>query len=199
MIGSCVAYSLLETSRISCTDRNFHVFDIIRSDAPNSLLKELGLENPPEHLVSILFYSFHTNHTYSFTFELSTILQNVLDSNSFDDGICKAFPYNFETIDMALFNIGFTEEKRKIIYKILACILYLRTITFEKEENKDDCHVSMKSRLALKCAADLIQVDEQKLERALILQVIKAGNTLIEFVFLISLLSIIYIRLKWWK
>lgn len=48
MIGSCVEYSLLETSRVSGTDRNFHVFDILRNDAPDSLLKELGLENLPE-------------------------------------------------------------------------------------------------------------------------------------------------------
>lgn len=85
-------------------------------------------------------------------------------------------------------NIGYTEEKRNTIYKILVSILFLGSIIFEKEAVKDGCRVSNGSLQAVKNAADLIGVNVQTLERALLMRDIHIGKTTILFVFLSSLL-----------
>lgn len=86
-------------------------------------------------------------------------------------------PYNFEEVDTALGNIGFTTEQRLSIYKILAGIIFLRKIKFDAID--ESAHI-VDSRESLINASELIGIDFNALEKALIMRCICVNQTTIE-------------------
>lgn len=73
--------------------------------------------------------------------------------------------FDFKTIDAALGKI-YTEDKRTIIYKILAGILFMGNIEFEKIDD-DSCNITSKSEQALLKASSLVQINPDELKNIL--------------------------------
>lgn len=84
---------------------------------------------------------------------------------------------NSEHLDTALGNIGFTTEQRLSIYKILAGIIFLRKIKFDAID--ESAHI-VDSRESLINASELIGIDFNALEKALIMRCICVNLTTIE-------------------
>lgn len=71
-------------------------------------------------------------------------------------------------MDKALERIGISHNERHRIYKILAAILHLGNVEIEDEIGSDKCKISEQSRKHLKCAAILLDIEQEVLEIVLL-------------------------------
>lgn len=77
-------------------------------------------------------------------------------------------PHSFQTIDAALAQCRLTKEQRIVIYKILASILFLGEIEFEKSDIVEECKISASSVSPLANAAHLLGIEASKIEDILL-------------------------------
>lgn len=92
--------------------------------------------------------------------------------------------YDFKELDTALGKIGYVDENRHLIYKILVGILFLGNIDFETIDNS--CCIA-NTQEALINAAHFIGVDLDELEKGLLTRCIRVDKSTIEFVFVLQL------------
>lgn len=79
---------------------------------------------------------------------------------------------NFEKVDISLKSLGFDQETRTRVYKILATILHLGNIEFE-DADSDSSKISSNSQASCDHAAYSLSLDRNELEKSLISRIIK--------------------------
>lgn len=86
--------------------------------------------------------------------------------------------HDFEKLVIALRNAGFSEEKRNLIFKILAGILHLGNVSFYRtynEENSQECYVVNASQLSI--AAEMLGVEISRLQNILVSRSLNVKDT----------------------
>lgn len=77
--------------------------------------------------------------------------------------------YSFSELDHALSGMGYSNEGKQKIFKLVAAILHLGNISFqEKVDKSGTCQITDDSKCYLQNAADLIEITTDTLEKALI-------------------------------
>lgn len=74
--------------------------------------------------------------------------------------------YSFNAVDSALSQLGFTEQMKFVVYKLLAAILHLGNIELEEDCN-DIGRLKDSSTIWFESCAELLQVDAKTLKQAL--------------------------------
>lgn len=82
-----------------------------------------------------------------------------------------------EAIDGALNDVGISHADRMRIYKTLAAILHLGNVIIEEDILSEKCKISQLSKNHLEHAADLLNIDQQILETALLTRSIEVAGT----------------------
>lgn len=129
----------------SSGENNFHVFYILLQQAPNGLKNEL-------HLNACSKFSY-----LKYGWESPTICSPV---------------HSFDVMDMALLNLGFSVETKKMIYKWIAAILHLGNIKIIESGGYSE--ISESSISSLTYAADLLDISSHELKKALLVHVIES-------------------------
>lgn len=93
----------------------------------------------------------------------------------------KGHFYSFNAVDLALSQLGFTEQKKFVVYELLASILHLGNIDLEEDCN-NICRLKDSSKISFESSAKLLQVDAKILEQALFHRHL-GGKDNIRFVF----------------
>ncbi|KAL1545296.1 myosin-6-like [Salvia divinorum] len=142
--GAAIRTYLLERSRVcqlSDPERNYHCFYMLCA-APEKDVEKYKLGNPRD------FHYLNQSNCYE--------LDGVDDSKE------------YLTTRRAMDIVGISDEEQDGIFRVVAAILHLGNIEFEKESDGDASHPKDdKSRFHLKTVAELLMCDEQCLEDSL--------------------------------
>lgn len=78
--------------------------------------------------------------------------------NRFDD---------FSAVDSTLSDLNFTGQMKFALYKLLACILHLGNIEFQKNADGNVTFANNSSKIGFELCAELLQTEPQTLKNAL--------------------------------
>lgn len=81
----------------------------------------------------------------------------------------------FDQMDNALLNLGYSDESRNLIYQWIAAILHIGNIKII-EDDDGNCKISESSMRFLNDAAILLNVDNVKLQNALLFRHINGAK-----------------------
>ena len=85
---------------------------------------------------------------------------------------------DFAQTDKALGNLGMSEKERLSVYSAVAAILHLGNIKFQdnQEDVRGGCQLTNSSITALKIASDLMGIDPEELQHALLSRVMQPSK-----------------------
>ncbi|XP_073228472.1 unconventional myosin-VI-like isoform X3 [Porites lutea] len=154
VVGGFISHYLLEKSRIckqSHGERNYHVFYRLCSGAPQQLKSKLGITKAEDFL--------YLNR--------GTIKDKNLDDAS-----------DYRRMEESMNKVGFSEEEKANIFKVVAAVLHIGNIAFEESQDKDGgSAMSSKSTNSLHTAAQLLDVSPEELKMSLTTRMMSAGGS----------------------
>lgn len=83
---------------------------------------------------------------------------------------------NFEAVNRALERVGVSNEKIMRIYRILAAILHLGNIAIKDDNSSSKCEILQVTRFHFEITADLLNIEQQTLETALLTRDIEVNG-----------------------
>lgn len=108
--------------------------------------------------------NFHIFHSCQDLLNYKIDLDSLYSSNSpYNISYC----HDLNDVDTKLECMGISRELRVEMYKILAAVLHLEKLVLE-EDNAGKCQISESSRMHLDHITNLLEIDEQSLERSLL-------------------------------
>lgn len=154
VVGGFISHYLLEKSRIckqSKGERNYHVFYRLCSGAPQQIKSKLGITKAEDFLY---------------------LKQGSIKDKNLDDAV------DFDRMDESMNKVGFSEDEKANIFKVVAVVLHIGNIAFEDSGDKDGgSMVSSKSKNALNFAAQLLDVSPEELKMSLTTRKMSAGGS----------------------
>lgn len=84
-----------------------------------------------------------------------------------ESNIARNRSVDFNTVDMTLSELGFTDEMKLILFKLLACILHLGNIQFRQNEDRSVHFENDLSKIWFESSVELLQVEPEILRNAL--------------------------------
>ncbi|GFY96251.1 myosin family protein with Dil [Actinidia rufa] len=148
--GATIQTYMLERSRvchISKAERNYHIFYLLCA-APPEVQEKYKLGSPK------LFHYLNQSDCYEL------------------DGVNDADEYL--ATRKAMHIVGISEDEQEAIFRVVAAILHLGNIEFEKGKEEDSSAIKKETRFHLDMTAELLKCDPKSLEDALIKNVLKA-------------------------
>lgn len=74
---------------------------------------------------------------------------------------------DFKAVDSTLSQLGFTDQKKFTLYKLLACILHLGNIKFVENFDGNIDYENDLSKIWFESSAELLEIEPKVLENAL--------------------------------
>lgn len=153
VVGGFISHYLLEKSRIckqSKGERNYHVFYRMCSGAPQQMKSKLAITKAEDFLY---------------------LKQGSIKDKSLDDAA------DYRRMDDSMNKVGFSEEEKANIFKVVAAVLHVGNIAFEESGDKDGGSVvSSTSNKSLNFAAQLLDVSPAELKMSLTTRMMSAGG-----------------------
>lgn len=156
--GSSNTTYILEKSRVvfqEKDERNYHVFYQLLKGATPQLLAELELTD------------IAANPTKAFYINQS----GCIDIDNVDDAA------DFQEVNDAFRDVGFSADDQRSLYTIVAGILHLGNVVYvAHEENPDESVITPESHVWLERAARRLGVEVEFVKKALLYKMIRSGN-----------------------
>lgn len=153
VVGGFISHYLLEKSRIckqSNGERNYHVFYRLCAGAPQQIKTKLGITKAEDFLY---------------------LKQGSIKDKNLDDVA------DYRRMDDSMNKVGFSDEEKANIFKVIAAVLHVGNISFEDSADKDGgSMVSSKSNKSLNFAAQLLNVSPEELKMSLTTRKMSAGG-----------------------
>ncbi|XP_074625951.1 unconventional myosin-VI-like [Acropora palmata] len=153
VVGGFISHYLLEKSRIckqSNGERNYHVFYRLCAGAPQQIKTKLGITKAEDFLY---------------------LKQGSIKDKNLDDVA------DYRRMDDSMNKVGFSDEEKANIFKVVAAVLHVGNISFEDSADKDGgSMVSSKSNKSLNFAAQLLNVSPEELKMSLTTRKMSAGG-----------------------
>lgn len=154
VVGGFISHYLLEKSRIckqSKGERNYHVFYRLCAGAPKQLKSKLGITKAEDFLY---------------------LKQGSIKDPNLDD------TSDYRRMEESMNKVGFSEEEKANIFKVIAAVLHVGNIAFEDSgDTEGGSVVSLKSTNCLNIAAQLLDVSPEELKMSLTTRMMSAGGT----------------------
>ncbi|XP_029180635.2 unconventional myosin-VI-like [Acropora millepora] len=154
VVGGFISHYLLEKSRIckqSNGERNYHVFYRLCAGAPQQIKTKLGITKAEDFLY---------------------LKQGSIKDKNLDDVA------DYRRMDDSMNKVGFSDEEKANIFKVIAAVLHVGNISFEDSADKDGgSMVSSKSNKSLNFAAQLLNVSSEELKMSLTTRKMSAGGS----------------------
>lgn len=154
VVGGFISHYLLEKSRIckqSKGERNYHVFYRLCAGAPQQLKSKLGITKAEDFLY---------------------LKQGSIKDPNLDD------KSDYRRMEESMNKVGFSEEEKANIFKVVAAVLHVGNIAFEDSgDTEGGSVVSPKSTNSLSIAAQLLDVSPEELKMSLTTRMMSAGGS----------------------